>query len=285
MSEEPRDPSRSGRLARLLGRKHVIFAIGGLVTGGMIALALSAGTATMVERTGSTDYCVSCHVYEEFYAEYQGTSHHTNATGIRVECVDCHLPHEPWWKMLAAKASTGFSDVWAYRVGGIDTPEEFEARTAELAREVLARYQENDSMYCRQCHDPGAWDLSAQTSRAQRKHREGHQAGATCIDCHKGIAHELPEDLKNDAPRDTGEDGPASTANGNRDGEYSGGSGTGAVDLLGSYRSHHPNTERFSVRARKEFWSALERYPPTSRAGPARGLEDRKAYPDAAARD
>jgi len=51
----------------------------------------------------------------------------------------------------------------------------------------------NDSLECRNCHSAVAMDLSKQTQRAAEIHTRYLLSGsATCIDCHKGIAHELP---------------------------------------------------------------------------------------------
>ena len=35
-------------------------------------------------------------------------------------------------------------------------------------------------------------DAAIQESRAAKRHRDAIDQGKTCIDCHKGIAHELP---------------------------------------------------------------------------------------------
>ena len=35
--------------------------------------------------------------------------------------------------------------------------------------------------------------ITLQENRSARRHEEGIAQGQTCIDCHKGIAHELPE--------------------------------------------------------------------------------------------
>ena len=51
----------------------------------------------------------------------------------------------------------------------------------------------NDSLECRNCHSSVAMDLQKQTQRAAEIHTRYLLSGtATCIDCHKGIAHELP---------------------------------------------------------------------------------------------
>ena len=36
-------------------------------------------------------------------------------------------------------------------------------------------------------------DYTLQETRASRRHQEGIEQGRTCIDCHKGIAHTLPD--------------------------------------------------------------------------------------------
>jgi cytochrome c-type protein NapC len=36
-------------------------------------------------------------------------------------------------------------------------------------------------------------DFSEQGRRSSRLHEKGFAEGKTCIDCHKGVAHELPE--------------------------------------------------------------------------------------------
>jgi nitrate/TMAO reductase-like tetraheme cytochrome c subunit len=53
----------------------------------------------------------------------------------------------------------------------------------------------NNSRECRNCHSLEAMALSLQDKSARKKHTEEHmrEKGETCIDCHKGIAHKLPE--------------------------------------------------------------------------------------------
>jgi cytochrome c-type protein NapC len=36
-------------------------------------------------------------------------------------------------------------------------------------------------------------DFKKQESRPRKKHPKAMEQGKTCIDCHKGIAHKLPE--------------------------------------------------------------------------------------------
>jgi nitrate/TMAO reductase-like tetraheme cytochrome c subunit len=54
------------------------------------------------------------------------------------------------------------------------------------------------SRECRNCHSYHAMDFTKQSRRAAEKMRKGLEAGKTCIDCHKGIAHKLPADYDDD---------------------------------------------------------------------------------------
>ena len=61
-----------------------------------------------------------------------------------------------------------------------------------LRRRRASRMKETDSRECRGCHDGQSFDYAKQSRRAAEVHQEGLNAGQTCIDCHKGIAHQLP---------------------------------------------------------------------------------------------
>lgn len=52
----------------------------------------------------------------------------------------------------------------------------------------------NDSLECRNCHSAVAMDFTKQTNRAAAIHAKYLiSKQRTCIDCHKDIAHELPD--------------------------------------------------------------------------------------------
>jgi len=51
----------------------------------------------------------------------------------------------------------------------------------------------NDSLECRNCNSFESMDFTRQSPRAQNAPQRFLATGEkTCIDCHKGIAHELP---------------------------------------------------------------------------------------------
>ena len=85
-------------------------------------------------------------------------------------------------------------EVWGKIFGTIDTRQKFQDHRLELAKHEWARLKANDSLECRNCHSSVAMDFTKQTRRAADIHGKFLVTGdKTCIDCHKGIAHELPD--------------------------------------------------------------------------------------------
>ena len=65
----------------------------------------------------------------------------------------------------------------------------FETIMAGIGPHYRQHYRERD---CRGCHDDQNFDYAKQSRRAAEVHQEGLNKSQTCIDCHKGIAHRLP---------------------------------------------------------------------------------------------
>ena len=64
----------------------------------------------------------------------------------------------------------------------------------QLAQNEWRRMKANDSLECRNCHGFAYMDFTRQSKRAANAHSTDLASGAkTCIDCHKGIAHRLPD--------------------------------------------------------------------------------------------
>ena len=84
--------------------------------------------------------------------------------------------------------------MWGNIFGSISTRQKFLDLRLELAKHEWARLKANDSLECRNCHSAVAMDFTKQTRRAAEIHaRFVVTKERTCIDCHKGIAHELPD--------------------------------------------------------------------------------------------
>ena len=98
-------------------------------------------------------------------------------------------PHKIARKMQASK------EVWGHLFGIIDTREKFVDHRLELALHEWARLKANNSLECRNCHIDridGHHQAIAARLRA-RIERFLFTGEKTCIDCHKGIAHKLPD--------------------------------------------------------------------------------------------
>ncbi|EKV28933.1 trimethylamine-N-oxide reductase c-type cytochrome TorC [Caenispirillum salinarum AK4] len=141
--------------------------------------------------TSSNEFCVSCHEMGTPLAEYQKTVHYQNPTGVRAGCSDCHVP-ETGWPYLQAKVRAS-KDLYHHLIGTLATPEDYEEHRLEMAQAVWDRMKANDSSECRSCHAFDAMTVDAQKQEAQKRHTEAMETGGTCIDCHKGIAHSLPD--------------------------------------------------------------------------------------------
>ena len=164
-----------------------------LVAGGIGGIVFWGGFNTFMEYTNTLQFCVSCHEMDQLvFQEYKKTIHYTNRTGVRVTCSDCHVPKE-WTPKLIRKIQAT-NELFHKILGSIDTPEKFEAKRLELAEHVWASMEESDSRECRNCHSFEAMDFEKQRRRVRKIHPEAMREGKTCIDCHKGIAHKLPED-------------------------------------------------------------------------------------------
>ena len=162
-----------------------------LVIGVIIGIIFWGGFNTVMEATNTERFCISCHEMEaHVYKEYRDTIHYTNRSGVRATCPDCHVPKQWVHKMVRKIQAT--NELYHKALGSIDTAEKFEAKRLQLAQNVWRSMKKTDSRECRNCHNFESMDYMAQEQRAVKQHDQGLNAGMTCIDCHKGIAHSLP---------------------------------------------------------------------------------------------
>jgi len=177
----------------LISRPAATLSLGFLTLGGFVGGVLFwGGFNTALEVTNTEQFCISCHeMRDNVYEELTRTVHFSNRSGVRASCPDCHVPHE-WTDKIARKMQAS-KEVWGHLFGTISTRRKFLDMRLELAKHEWARLKSNDSLECRNCHSEVAMDFSKQAPRAAEIHRRFLLSGeATCIDCHKGIAHELP---------------------------------------------------------------------------------------------
>ena len=182
------------RFWRTLRSPSRYFSLGSLVIAGFVAgIVFWGGFNTGLEVTNTETFCISCHeMHDNVYQELKTTIHFTNRSGVRATCPDCHVPHE--WTHKIARKMQASKEVWGHIFGTIDTREEFLDERLTLAQHEWARLKANDSLECRNCHSEDSMDFTRQSQRAVEAHeRFLVSREKTCIDCHKGIAHRLPD--------------------------------------------------------------------------------------------
>lgn len=172
-----------------------------LVAGGIGGILFWGGFNWAMELTNTEAFCISCHeMRDKPYKELQQTIHYKNRSGVRAICSDCHVPHE-WFAKVRRKIQAT-NELFHKFMGTIDTPEKFEAHRLQLAKNVWASMKARDSLECRNCHSIAAMDPHKQ-SQASQVMFEAMKNGMTCIDCHKGVAHKLPEEPDEEEPEKT----------------------------------------------------------------------------------
>ncbi|WP_440905527.1 cytochrome c3 family protein [Catenovulum sp. SX2] len=175
-------------------KPSVHYSLGFLTLGGFLAgVIFWGGFNTALEATNTEEFCIGCHEMENnVYEELKTTIHYTNRSGVRATCPDCHVPHE-WTDKIARKMAAS-KEVWGKIFGTINTREKFMEKRRHLAENEWARLKANDSLECRNCHNFDSMDFTLQNPRAVEMHSTALATGEkTCIDCHKGIAHQLPD--------------------------------------------------------------------------------------------
>ena len=179
---------------RTLARPPATISLGVLTLGGFVmGIVFWGGFHTAMEATNTEEFCISCHeMRDNVYEELKQTVHWSNRTGVRATCPDCHVPHD--WSYKVARKMQATKEFWGHLFGSIDTREKFEAKRLELAQHEWQRLSANGSLECRQCHDYASMQWEKMSEKAQFYMAKAADKNQSCIDCHKGIAHELPAD-------------------------------------------------------------------------------------------
>ncbi|MEO5364039.1 MAG: NapC/NirT family cytochrome c [Magnetococcus sp. DMHC-8] len=187
----------------VLSKPSATIALGTLLVGGFVVafvffLVFHFGFMT---ATNKMEICISCHEMDSVYKEYKESVHYSNRSGVRATCADCHVPHGKdildYIDKFFAKAKVGTKDIYHHLIGTYpaSAPEKFEAARYRLAQGILEEMRHRDSKECRFCHNFDAMNLEKQEKSAVNKHKRAIEKGdKTCVDCHSGIAHKLPDE-------------------------------------------------------------------------------------------
>lgn len=166
-----------------------------LLVGFFSGIFFWGGFNTAMEATNTLEFCTTCHeMRDTVFQEYKETVHYSNRSGVRAICSDCHVPKD-WVHKMIRKSKASF-EVWGKLTGSIDTKEKFEAKRMTLATHEWERMKTSGSRECRNCHNFDAMSSDVQKQTVYKKHMKAKAEGNTCIDCHKGIAHHLPKEFK-----------------------------------------------------------------------------------------
>jgi nitrate/TMAO reductase-like tetraheme cytochrome c subunit len=194
---EPPPAPREG-LATRLWRRPRWWILLGIPAGGFLAFAVgigfSGGAAVVLHHVETLKFCAqSCHEMATPYQEYAQSIHYRNEFGVRAVCADCHVPKSFFPRILRHAEASG--ELIQKARGYIDTPAKYELHRAAMAQAVWDTLKADNSAECRSCHSFSAMDLAKQNPSASAMHADAMlpASGKTCIDCHQGIAHKLPD--------------------------------------------------------------------------------------------
>ena len=158
----------------------------------VVGVAGLGGFTIALRWTNTESFCISCHeMRENVYAEYRGTIHDANRTGVRATCPDCHVP-KTLGPLLWRKVMATF-ELWGKLTGKIDTKEKFEKHRYAMALKVWTEMKANDSLECQNCHHIDNMNPKKQSEKAQARHAKAKAEKITCIECHFAIAHKEPD--------------------------------------------------------------------------------------------
>jgi len=143
-----------------------------------------------MQATSSNEFCAQCHA-DNATKEWRESAHYRNSHGFVAGCADCHLP-EAFLPRVARKLRGATFEVWGQLAGVLDTPEKYEARRLEMAQTEWRRLRSDGAQECRGCHRTASM---AEKSVADM-HGAALSGGATCTDCHQGVAHRAPAGSK-----------------------------------------------------------------------------------------
>lgn len=181
------------RVWRFIASPSGVFSLGMIATVGfVVGIMFWGGFHWALEMTNREEFCITCHeMRDNVFAEYEGTIHQNNRSGVRATCPDCHVPKE-WGPKLIRKVQATKELYGHFISKSIWTEEKFKEHRVDLARNEWARMKKTDSQECRNCHAFDYMDFTFQENRAADNHQRALDEGMTCIDCHQGIAHDLP---------------------------------------------------------------------------------------------
>ena len=141
----------------------------------LLTFGLFCSSFAQAEDLKELQDCESCHTAQT--SDFHASVHYINRSGVQAGCNNCHALQQ--------------------HKAGKDTSKDVQKPRMEMALSEWKRMNENESKECQTCHSHMAMDLAKQEPRSVERHEESFKNGETsCINCHKGISHQLPSGWK-----------------------------------------------------------------------------------------
>ncbi len=158
-----------------------------IVTIVCLTVLLALGGMQAVEKTSTTEFCLSCHEMETHGFELKRSAHAVDKNKKPIACVQCHMPPGYGLDYFMVKSYLGVRDAAAHLLG--DT-EDLDRRAMQaVARRFVA------DANCLACHADLAQNVKGEPLSAEG--RKAHDAWLgkdgnarrTCAGCHANMAH------------------------------------------------------------------------------------------------
>ena len=141
-------------------KKLWVYAVILVVFLGAAGLFVLFGPPQLYAKTGSPEYCGSCHVMEAEYDAWRHAGAHR-----RIKCIDCHLPNDNKVNHLAWKNIDGMTDMFKFYTGQVQENLRISDRGGKTVLEN-----------CKRCHE----ETIARISEDRK-----------CWDCHRRLSHKV----------------------------------------------------------------------------------------------
>jgi len=147
---------------------------------GYLIFGFFCSSFAVAENLKALEDCESCHIDQA--REFHASVHYINRSGVQAGCNICHQYQQ-------------------HKLGE-KTSKQVNKSRIDMALSEWKRMSESDSKACKGCHSHMAMDLAKQEPRSVARHEESFDNDDTsCIDCHKGISHQLPSGWKSIAQK------------------------------------------------------------------------------------
>ncbi len=162
-----------------------------LIVGAIVGIAGKAVFDETLHQTSKEEFCVSCHTMESNKESLMQTPHGHNQYGVTADCAACHLPHDTIPKYM--RKIQALKEVYQTVIGAYDEPGAFDRERYRMAQNEWKRMSANGSAECKACHKYERMDFDKMSYKARVAMEAAAKRDQSCIDCHKGIAHPIPQ--------------------------------------------------------------------------------------------